>query len=171
MKKIIASIFAFAAVLSLNAATVSGDGKAELSSALSIVNSGFTPTGSNVTAGELDFGNIAIGTVDTKFTINAATGAMTQDEEIGDGGAKATGGTPNAAAFKVTGTEGQTFDVALGDPTATSAQGTSLTLTKSYDPNLASGGNQVNVGGELTVPSAAIPGSVAYTFDVVVNYN
>src|SRR5574344_1761212 len=103
MKKIIASIFAFAAVLSLNAATVSGDGKAELSLALSIEEPA-TASGATFKPGELNFGNIAIGTEDTKFTIDAATGAMTQDIAIGAGGAKATTTvTPTAAEFLVKG--------------------------------------------------------------------
>ena len=171
MKKIIASIFAFAAVLSLNAASITGEGKAVLSQALSIEKPA-TASGANFKPGELNFGNIAIGTEATKFTIDAATGAMIQDRESGAGGAKATTSvTPTAAEFLVKGTSGLTFTVSPLVATDVTPQGTSLTLTSSYDPNLDSGGNLVKVGGELTVPSTANPGSVAYTFDVVVNYN
>ena len=158
-------------MFSASAASVSGDGKATLTTALSISNTG-TVTGTNVTAGELDFGTIAIGTVDTKFSIAPSTGALTSDITPANGGAKATGGTPNAAAFFAEGTVGQTYAVVLGAPSATTDLGTTLSnLQATFTNTLAAGANQINVGGDLLVPSNAGTGAVAYSFSVTVNYN
>lgn len=173
MKKIIASIFAFAAVLSLNAANVSSNASATLEHNVSVskvTTDGTYGTNVVVGGGDLLFGNIAITGAVGSVTVGANNIASY------DGGAAAgSAGTIAAAAFQVTGIQGNTYNVSI--PNATIKRSTGELLSVAFNHN-ASGeidalaeNNVFMVGGTLTIPANARVGSYSGSFDVTIEYN
>jgi len=172
MKKLMLSVFAFAAVvLSANAAdNVNGTASADLKNAISIVNTGFTPTGTNVAAGALNFGTIAIGTSATDFIITPA--GLFSRTQTALGSAQSIGAGQTAAAFQVNGALAGNFTVTIGAPSGTLGGAVLSALTPSLTTgSIAAGGTQFTVGGSLNVPDNAIAGTYTATFNVSVDYN
>lgn len=174
MKKIIASIFAFAAVLSLNAANVSSNASATLENNVSVskvTTNGTYGTNEVVGSGDLLFGNILITGAGGSVTVGADNVAS-----YADGAAAGSAGTIAAAAFQVTGIQGNTYTVSI--PNAQIARETTGELLNvSFNDN-ASGlisatadNNVFMVGGTLTIPANARVGSYSGSFDVTIEYN
>lgn len=174
MKKIIASIFAFAAVLSLNAANVSSNASANLEHNVSVskvTTNGTYGTNEVVGSGDLLFGNIAITGAVGSVTVGANNIAS-----YAGGAAAGSTGTIAAAAFQVTGIQGNTYTVSIPNANIARAS-TGELLNVSFDDN-ASGtidaiadNNVFMVGGTLSIPANARVGSYSGSFSVTIEYN
>lgn len=84
-------------------------------------------------------------------------------------------GTPTAASYNVTGTQGQVVTVNAQDVAMTNGAGGNLTLTVLSPtsvilPNSGTTGRDFNIGGELTVTDTTPDGVYTGTFDVEVDY-
>lgn len=174
MKKIIASIFAFAAVLSLNAAEVNSNASATLEHSVSV--SKVTTNGTYGTnkvdgGGDLLFGNIAIDGAVGSVTVGADNLASY------DGGAAAAGsaGTIAAAAFQVEGIQGNAYTVSIPNAKIARETGEQLDVSFDYEEfgtiDAAADNNVFMVGGTLTIPENARVGSYSGSFSVFIEYN
>lgn len=174
MKKIIASIFAFAAVLSLNAADVSSNASATLEHNVSVskvTTDGSYGTNEVLGKGDLLFGNILITGAAGSVTVGADNLAS-----YTGGAAAGSAGTIAAAAFQVEGIQGNTYAVTIPDADIKRAS-TGELLSVAFNHN-ASGSisetaenNVFMVGGTLSIPENARVGSYSGSFDVTIEYN
>lgn len=179
MKKIIASIFAFAAVLSLNAANVSSNASAKLEHNVSVSKVTTNGTyGSNevVGSGDLLFGNILI--TGAAGSAGSVTVGADNKASYADGAAVGSGGDDQtaAAAFQVTGIQGNTYNVTIPNSTIKRLTGVEE-LIVAFNHN-ASGtisatdaNNVFMVGGTLSIPANARVGEYSGSFSVTIEYN
>jgi Mat/Ecp fimbriae major subunit len=173
MKKIIASIFAFAAVLSLNAANVSSNASATLEHNVSVSKVTTDGTyGTNVVKGKGDllFGNILITGAGGSVTVGANNLAS-----YTAGAAAGSAGTIAAAAFQVTGIQGNTYAVTIPDATIKRSTGELLSVAFNHNAtgtiSATADNNVFMVGGTLSIPENARVGSYSGSFAVTIEYN
>jgi hypothetical protein len=123
---------------------------------------------------DLDFGTLVISGSGTQVMHVDQTGAIT-----GCGAVITCSGTAQTAVYNVKGTPNATVTVAVASPvTLTNANdGTTLDLTPdapatvALDTNSASTGDNFNIGGSITIDSAATTDGVySGTFAVSVDY-
>jgi Mat/Ecp fimbriae major subunit len=123
---------------------------------------------------DLDFGTMVISGTGTQTMSVSQAGALT-----GCGAVITCSGTPQAAVYNVKGTPNATVKVTVASPvTLTNANdGTTLDLTPSapatvlLDTNAASTGDNFNIGGSISIDSAATTdGLYSGTFAVSVDY-
>ena len=172
MKKLIVSIFALAAVVysAYAANTVNGTGSADIVTSIAIA-----PGAGGST---LEFGRIALGTTASTVTV-AAAAVANRTKASGDVTLLASGATPKAAQFTVTGSGTHTFALTMAQ-TTTLANGISISninpsaLTGSagsYIGTLTAGTISFYVGGTLNIAANATEGAYSQTFPLTVAYN
>lgn len=134
-----------------------------------------TPISISNTGGQgLDFGLIAIGTIESKIIVAPAP---TVPANVFSGDAVVISSTPQKAAkFTVSGQSGQEYNVSLPVSLTLTSGANALTVTNFTCSDGATGRNiGVNdlfyIGAELTVPASAAPLSYHGTFSVTVAYN
>ncbi len=123
---------------------------------------------------DLDFGTLITGPTAGTAVINPRTDARTRTGGV----TLATGGSPGAARFGVTGTPNAAAQITLGPlPTITRAGGTEtmrvtrLTLNGAVNRNFSAAGVlDVRIGGTLAVAANQVAGSYAGTYTVTVDY-
>lgn len=123
----------------------------------------------------LDFGVIALGTTNSVVVVSASATVVAN---VSSGNAVIVLSTPQKAAkFTVSGEAEKTYSITLPE-SATIVNGTnSITISNFSSSNGAvgtigtNGNDMFYVGGELTVPSDAIPAVYQGTFNVTVAYN
>lgn len=123
----------------------------------------------------LDFGTIVMGTLTANDTVSiSGAGAVS----CGTSGNLTCSGTPKAAQFKITGTQGQSVLVSSSAATysLTGSNGGTLTFTPSLPTSAitlgssGSVGNNFNVGGSISVTPTTIDGVYSGQIDVQVTY-
>jgi hypothetical protein len=133
-----------------------------------------TPISIENTGGQgLDFGVIALGTLESKVVVSAE---VTVPVNVASGDVVVVSSTPQKAAkFTVSGESGQAYTITLPSSTTLVSGGNSLTVSNYTCSNGAGGNIGTNdlfyIGGELTIPAGAIPATYQGTFSVTVAYN
>ena len=133
-----------------------------------------TPISIENTGGQgLDFGVIALGTLESKVVVSAE---VTVPVNVVSGDVVVITSTPQKAAkFTVSGESGQAYTITLPASTTLVSGGNSLTVNNFTCSNGAGGNIGTNdlfyIGGELTIPAGAIPATYQGTFSVTVAYN
>lgn len=123
----------------------------------------------------LDFGTVVMGTLTAADTVSIdALGAVS----CGTSGNLTCSGTPKAAQFRITGTQGQAVVVTSATATysLTGSNGGTLTFTPTLPTgaitlgNAGSAGNNFNVGGSISVTPTTLDGVYSGQVDIQVAY-
>lgn len=122
----------------------------------------------------LDFGTIVMGTLTANETVSISSAGVVG---CGSSGNLSCSGTPRAAQFRVTGTQGQIVVVssAAANYSLTGSNGGTLTFVPSLPAPITLGnsgapGNSFNVGGSISIGSATLDGVYSGQIDVQVAY-